>query len=114
MILALLILLVGILWIAGATAAAKKVAVFTVALAITWSLVSFALCHLHCLVASGHAPAGGEVFWILAALAGLILVGPASWQGREKRRKRLEAFRKKNLHPRHRALPAAPGDEAYR
>ena len=114
MILALLTMLVGILLIVGATTTAKKVAVFTVALTIAWSLVSFALCRLRCLVASGDVPAGAEVFWILAVLGGLILLGAISWHGREKRKKELESFRKKNLHPRQRALPAAPSDEAIR
>jgi LPXTG-motif cell wall-anchored protein len=108
--LALLLLVVGVLWLVGATTAAKKVAVFAGALALLWSLVSFGLCRLRCLFASADAPARGEVFWVLAALAGLVLLGAASWLGRDRRKKRLESFRKRNLHPRARALPLPPPD----
>lgn len=112
MILALLLMIVGILWIVGATGAAKRLAVFAVAAALAWSVVCFALCRLGRPLATGDGSGSDGLFWIVAALAGLALLGAASWHGRDRRRKRLEAFRKRNLHPRQRALPPPPADEA--
>jgi Cu/Ag efflux pump CusA len=108
--LALLALIVGILWIAGATITAKKVGFFAVALALLWSLLSLGLCRLRCSLASGNGPADGGALLGLAAFAGLVLLGAYAWYGRDRRKKRLESFRKRNLHPRARALPLPPPD----
>jgi len=108
--LALLALIVGILWIAGATTTAKKVGFFAVALALLWTLFLLGLCRLRCLFASGNGSADGGALLGLAAFAGLVLLGAISWHGRDRRKKQLESFRKKNLHPRARALPLPPLD----
>jgi len=106
----LLALIIGILWIAGATTAAKKVGIFVVVPTLLWSLFSLGLCRLRCLFASGNGSAGGGALWGVAAFAGLVLLGAISWHGRDRRKKRLESFRKGNLHPRARALPLPPLD----
>jgi hypothetical protein len=108
--LALLALVVGILWIAGATNTAKKVGIFAVVLALLWSLFSLGLCRLRCLFASGNSATDNGALLGLAAFAGLALLGAISWHGRDRRKKQLESFRKKNLHPRARALPLPPLD----
>jgi hypothetical protein len=104
--LVLIVMLVGGLWLVGATSAAKKVAMYAVALALVWSVASFGLCRLRCLFNLGDDSIGSLV--LLVAFAALVLIGFLSWHGRDRQKKRLESFRKKNLHPRARALPLPP------
>lgn len=113
MILVLLLMAAGVLWTVGAQGLAKKL--ITIVLVILLAMAALP-CLLGALGVSldRHVPSGpsSDLGWWVLGLAPVALLGFARWRRRERSKKTIEAWRKKNLHPRQRALPPPPEETA--
>lgn len=108
MIATLLLVACGFLLMSGQRTAASRLGTWAITLAIVASVIE---CMIHCASPSHLRVSIREV---LAALAAVVLagVGWLLWTRRGLYEKEREADRRRDAHPRARALPPPPPDES--